>query len=578
MTGNRILEVLGIIRRTALLGESHGESDGQLLERFVGGNDRLALETLVCRHAPMVWGVCRRHLARRDDAEDAFQATFLVLLRKAMSIRPRERVANWLYGVAYKTARKARQRAAKRYSREKQLETMAELQTEPLDDAFGPELLARLDEELNGLPEKYRIVIVLCTLEGRTRREAAQELRLKEGTVGSRLRRGRQMLAQRLTRRGLGESATSLVGRLSQQAIVPAALMTSTIKIICLLADAETAGAGLITAGVSALAKGVLHAMTVAKKKTAVVWLIMGTLVLGGGIVSYYKLVEPPDTERFGKEEEATEFAKERVRDSGGDLRAGGWMRAHSRARFGPDTNAQLDRENGNWIVTGSLLMDHPILGGEAAQEWKVIASYQTSNRSWNKVDLVMGTNWHKLPVDALIKGPLARPLHSGSLVSSLKLVGSAGEWIDEGEEFSYDENGFSVQTDNCGVTVKVGSPPYDDPKWTLKFVGPGDRSLDVGEYVPDKPGLKSYIEISRQGSGVKSNIGKFVVWEIEVKDNKVARLAIDFILLAENQLTKPDPYRLASGPSLRRLSGSLRFNSSFCSSVPEPEPYYAPK
>src|SRR6516162_4643304 len=135
VTANPILEFLGIFRRTALLRESHEQSDGQLLERFVGG-DGVALETLVRRHAPMVWGVCRRTLARPDDAEDAFQATFLVLLRKAVSIRTPELLPNWLYRLAYKTACKARQRAAKRGSREKQVTVLPEPPPDPPKDTL----------------------------------------------------------------------------------------------------------------------------------------------------------------------------------------------------------------------------------------------------------------------------------------------------------------------------------------------------------------------------------------------------------------------------------------------------------
>src|SRR5262249_25496204 len=149
-------------RRSALLQEGEEQTDGQLLEAFVRRRDSLALETLVRRHAPMVWGVCGRTLANHHDAEDAFQATFLVLVRRAASIRSRELLANWLYRVAHKTALKARQTAAKRHAREKQVVEMPEPQTEPHDHEFGPELRPLLDEELSRLPEKYRIVIVLC--------------------------------------------------------------------------------------------------------------------------------------------------------------------------------------------------------------------------------------------------------------------------------------------------------------------------------------------------------------------------------------------------------------------------------
>src|SRR5262249_45309374 len=151
VTANPIRKILDIICGPAF----QEQSDAWLLERFVGG-DGVALETLVRRHAAMVWGVCRRNLTRHDDAEDAFQATFLVFLRKAASLRSPELLANWLYGVAYKTACKARQTAAKRGAHEIQVETMPEPPAKPPEDGFGTEQLALLDRELSGLQEKYR--------------------------------------------------------------------------------------------------------------------------------------------------------------------------------------------------------------------------------------------------------------------------------------------------------------------------------------------------------------------------------------------------------------------------------------
>ena len=164
MATSPVIVFLQQLRRTALLREGAEQTDGQLLEAFIRRRDSQALEVLVRRHAPMVWGVCRRKLANHHDAEDAFQATFLVLVRKAASIRSRELLANWLYRVAHTTACKARQMAAKRSSRERQVSTMPEPQTEAQDHDLGPELRALLDEELPRLPKKLQAPIVLLSL------------------------------------------------------------------------------------------------------------------------------------------------------------------------------------------------------------------------------------------------------------------------------------------------------------------------------------------------------------------------------------------------------------------------------
>src|SRR5262249_54067052 len=159
-------------------------------------------------------------------AEDAFQAAFLVLLRKAASITPREMVGNWLYGVAYQTALNARASAAKRMEREKPMSQMPEpaMREKELWSDLGPVL----DQELRELQNKYRAVILLCDLEGKTRKEAAAQLRCPEGTVAGRLARARAMLAKRLARHGLALSASSLAATLTQNAAaarVPASVL-----------------------------------------------------------------------------------------------------------------------------------------------------------------------------------------------------------------------------------------------------------------------------------------------------------------------------------------------------------------
>src|SRR5262245_34406953 len=182
MTTNPMAELIQQLRRTVLLRDGAGLTDGQLLEAYITRCDEAALSALVLRHGPMVWGVCRRVLDNHHDAEDAFQATFLVLVRKATSVKPKEMVANWLYGVAHQTALKARATLSTRNGRERQVVEMPEPSV--AESARWDELLPVLDEELSRLPDNYRAVVVLCDLEGKTRKEAAQQLGIPEGTVG----------------------------------------------------------------------------------------------------------------------------------------------------------------------------------------------------------------------------------------------------------------------------------------------------------------------------------------------------------------------------------------------------------
>src|SRR5438270_12777427 len=240
-----------------------GVTDEELLTRFVRSRAGDALAALVRRHAPMVWGVCGR-LLNRHDAEDAFQATFLVLLRKAADV-PRQAVANWLYGVARRTAVRVRATAAKRGRREAQVVNMPEPTVAEVRDTDGHSVL---DEELSRLPDHYRGVIVLCALEGMTRKEAARQLAIPEGSVASRLARARAMLAKRLTRRGVvfsGGSVAAVLSAMSASGSAPPALVASTIKAVTLVAAGQAAATGVISAEVAALTEGVINAMSIAK-------------------------------------------------------------------------------------------------------------------------------------------------------------------------------------------------------------------------------------------------------------------------------------------------------------------------
>src|SRR5437899_9459345 len=188
MATGQLSRVLQHLRRAVLLRDGAGLTDGQLLEDYISRRDEAALAALVDRHGPMVLGVCRRVLGDAHDAEDAFQATFLVLVRKAASVVPRELVANWLYGVACRTARKARVAraradAAKRRAYDRGMAMAGSARTE---DEVWHDLQPVLDEELQRLPDKYRAAVVLCDLEGKPRKVAAHQLGWPEGALPGR--------------------------------------------------------------------------------------------------------------------------------------------------------------------------------------------------------------------------------------------------------------------------------------------------------------------------------------------------------------------------------------------------------
>jgi RNA polymerase sigma factor (sigma-70 family) len=274
--------------------DGDGMTDGELLARFLGGRDEDALAALVRRHAPMVWGVCRRLLGHNhDDAEDAFQATFLVLVRKAGDV-PGHAVANWLHGVARQTAVRLRAAAAKRGRRETQVADMPEPAAPGTRDDG---LRAVLDEELGRLPGHYRGVVVLCDLGGMTRGEAARHLGIPEGSVASRLARARAMLAGRLTRRGVVFSGGSVAAALSAgtaSASAPPALVASTIK------AASLPAAGVVTATVVALADGVVKAMLMTKIKGVLAVVLAVGLALGGIGLGVGLLTGPPPAAQAG--------------------------------------------------------------------------------------------------------------------------------------------------------------------------------------------------------------------------------------------------------------------------------------
>lgn len=257
---NHVLEHL----RKLVGGDSR--SDQELVERFIAHHENAVFATLLQRHGPLVLGVCERVLNHREDAEDAFQATFLVLARQARSIRKYQSLGSWLYGVAYRLSLKLKAAAARRSFHERRAVAMHE--PELCADAVWQDLRPLLDQELHCLPEKYRAPLVLCYLQGKTQLEAAREWGCPPGSMSRQLSRGRDLLRARLRQRGVSASAgvfATVVGA-HAQAVPSTALVQLSSRAAVLAATGGTVTT-IVSGHVAALAEGVIRTMLVTKLK-----------------------------------------------------------------------------------------------------------------------------------------------------------------------------------------------------------------------------------------------------------------------------------------------------------------------
>jgi RNA polymerase sigma factor (sigma-70 family) len=273
---------------SAEAGARRDKTDRQLLDRFVACGDQAAFAELVARHGACVWAVCRRVLGQVQDAEDAFQAVFLILGRKAVAIRKRESVGSWLHGVAYRAAMKLRRAAARRRARERHAGSAAP-EPPPPDQAAARELQRLLDEEVARLAEKYRTPFVLCCLEGRTRPEAAHQLGWSEGTVSSRLAQARALLQKRLGQRGFTFSAVLTACALAEGKVAAAA----PLALVQCAVQAGVAGnvAAAFSPSVVTLADGIGRALMVTRLKTAVVVSLSLALVTSAAGVAAHQML-----------------------------------------------------------------------------------------------------------------------------------------------------------------------------------------------------------------------------------------------------------------------------------------------
>jgi RNA polymerase sigma factor (sigma-70 family) len=262
-------------------------SDAQLLERFLTDKDAATFTALVRRHGPMVLGVCRRVLGDFHSAEDAFQATFLVLARRASAIRREKPLGNWLYGVAQRVALRARSQALAQRQRERRSSAMPH--REPIDETTWEELRGILDEEVGLLPDKYRAPIVLCYFESKTHEQAAMELGWPTRSVTNRVKRGRELLRQQLVRRGVTLSAGALATALGEKAVAAplgAMLTINTAKAASEVAAGQSGAAGFLSAQAIALAEEAIKGMTIIKGKIVLMVLTVGLIASAAALAA----------------------------------------------------------------------------------------------------------------------------------------------------------------------------------------------------------------------------------------------------------------------------------------------------
>jgi RNA polymerase sigma factor (sigma-70 family) len=299
-------------------------TDAELLQSFFTAGREAAFAALVHRHGPMVWRLCRAMIQDAQAAEDAFQATFLILVQKATSIRRPELLGNWLYGVAYRVAVRARAHAARRRAREREGPDMIPAKLE--DETLRRDVQPIVHEELERLPEKYRAPLLLCYFQGKTREEAARLLRWPLGTVKGRIARATDLLRARFTRRGLVLSAAAAARVLAEpnpaEAAVPPALLQSTIQ-AALRAAAGTAVAGAVSAPVANLTRGVMRAMFLTKiKLTGAVMLVLLLVLVAGLLASRTPPVEAVQAETNYPTKVAEQPQEDRAKE------AAAWMQS----------------------------------------------------------------------------------------------------------------------------------------------------------------------------------------------------------------------------------------------------------
>lgn len=489
--------LIGPLRRLAEAGADRSRSDGQLLTAFVQQHDPDAFETLVRRHGPMVLGVCRRVIRHAATADDAFQAVFVVLARRAAAVTPGEQVANFLFGVAYRTALKAKGRLSRLRSRETQVDAMPEpaTQPDPWDD-----LRPVIDEELASLPDKLRLPVVLCDLEGRPQREVAKHLGLPVTTLANRLTAARRKLAARLTARGVtlaGGVVASVMSAHATQA-VSTALLTAATRVGL---SAIGSGPGVVPANVLELSEGVMHMLAVSKLKAKLVATLAATMLLTGAGVGLVKAEDSPpaNVAKLRPDLSDAEFLK-RVCDS---------------LRGSPPTPTELG------YFTADL---------DAAKRKKVVGWLSEEKPILDQVHVLDSARWSQLTVVPEIEMDSHRL--SLSLTGTVNRVQLGGE---QTARLVLIGRGENEATDDVPVLIQAEPEQAKPPAvWVSELADTTattqvwTQRLNVGELAgSDEAFLNKVIDAARGGSPTRLEKAYFLADKSEKKREKLLDLIL---------------------------------------------------
>lgn len=403
--------ILQLIRGVALDQRLQQLPDHDLVLRFNGQRDEAAFHALLFRHGPMVLEVCRGVLGNEADAEDSFQATFLILACKGASIRKTASVGSWLHGVAYRTALKARAQSATRQNHEARA---PEPQACEADDLSWREVRQVLHEELTELAERYRAPLVACYLEGKPQDEAAAQLGLATSTLKVRLERGRSLLRARLVRRGLGLMAV-LAGAAwppaTTSACVPVTLVSNTIEAALLVAAGPAATVGLISDNVAALTEGVRKAMLLTKLKVLTIAVLLTAITCFAGAIVRATLAEAQETSAEAKQDKPGPANGEKAASKKGmEALRGKWSSVSIEAVSGNSPESLKTEKvdpKGLWMTLEGETMARPATGADGKAEVETFKI--TLDPDKNPPRLTVHCKTHKLRFIYEVKGDTLR-------------------------------------------------------------------------------------------------------------------------------------------------------------------------